>query len=278
MAKPRQLLVIIVSLIGAAVFAAGIAFPFAAQPKVTWSPSTVYAGITSTTTVTKTLTFTSDQALIGVTVEAIPEIARFIQIQPNKFAHVPAGQPQTVQLIFSAPAASQFGAHDGTIHIRAGSSTLPQTLKTSVTFAVVTLPPDWGTDGISTVAGIDSDRDGVRDDVERYVAFTYPNSARLRTALMQIGRVYQSIILQASDKTNSRANWSHMRDAMDCLEYLSNLDQSGVMEGSLEPQIINTIPRSQAWLQANSQESGHAVPIRDAAVTSCTFDPAKLED
>src|SRR5216683_231714 len=39
----------------------------------------------------------------------------------------------------------------------------------------ITLPPDPGAAGKATLQGIDSDGDGVRDDIQRYIALTYPN-------------------------------------------------------------------------------------------------------
>ena len=43
------------------------------------------------------------------------------------------------------------------------------------------LPPDPGEAGRRTLAGIDSDRDGIRDDLQRYVALTYGDYAGLDT-------------------------------------------------------------------------------------------------
>src|SRR4029077_17545529 len=54
------------------------------------------------------------------------------------------------------------------------------------------LPPDPGATGRATVAGIDSDTDGIRDDVQRYIALAYPDSARTRAALTQTTRAVQS--------------------------------------------------------------------------------------
>jgi len=51
------------------------------------------------------------------------------------------------------PAGAQFGAFDGTIHVREGNATRPQTLKTAVTFAVVPLPPDPGDAGKRRLQG-----------------------------------------------------------------------------------------------------------------------------
>jgi len=65
----------------------------------------------------------------NIVIEAVPEIAPFLNVQPNSFESVPAGQPQSVRLAFSIPTDATFGIYDGTIHIRFGSQTLPQTLK-----------------------------------------------------------------------------------------------------------------------------------------------------
>ena len=49
------------------------------------------------------------------------------------------------------------------------------------------LPPDPGPAGLATLARIDSNNNGVRDDVARYIALTYPASteADTRSALTQ---------------------------------------------------------------------------------------------
>jgi hypothetical protein len=225
------------------------------QPKIAWSTSNVYAGITSTTTITKTLTFTSDQVLRNISLEGVPPTAQFVKIQPNAFAQVPAGQPQTVLLTFSAPATAQFGAYDGTIHIRAGSTTFPQTLKTSVTFAVVPLPPDPGPAGMTTLAGIDADGDGVRDDVERYIALTYPKSAKTRAALTQSALALETEVIGAAQ------SYKPLSDAIDCIGFTLTISAADVAGGlsarkayfALRAIVLNTPDRANAFFRADSQ-------------------------
>jgi len=53
------------------------------------------------------------------------------------------------------------------------------------------LPPDPGAAGKLTLSGIDSDNDGVRDDVQRWIVMTYPNSQKTRAALTQRTKVMQ---------------------------------------------------------------------------------------
>src|SRR5215203_1264155 len=43
---------------------------------------------------------------------------------------------------------------------------------------VADLPPDPGAAGLKTVEGIDADKDGVRDDVQRFIVINYGHSQR----------------------------------------------------------------------------------------------------
>lgn len=266
----------VIGVIAAALIGVGVAFPFAAQPKLTWSPTGVYAGITSTTTVTKTVTFTSDQPLQNVTLEAVPEIARFVQIQPKTFVQIPAGQPQSVQLTFTALVGSQFGAYDATIHVRVGSSTLPQTLKTSVTFAVVPLPPDPSEAGKATIAGIDSDGDGVRDDIQRYIALSYPNSERTRAGLTQYAKVQETFLIQANNKTGAISAARTRDGAKACLYYILGVsDQSFRTTDELRARLLNTANRSRAYINANGLLGGEVFQLTpdDQRKAQCSFSP-----
>lgn len=250
------------------------------QPRITWSSPAVYAGITSTTTVTKTLTFVSNQVLQGVSLEAVPEIAKFVAIQPSTFFKVPTGQPQTVRLTFSAPAGVQFGAYDGTIHVRVGSRTLPQTLKTSITYAVVPLPPDPGEAGKATTAGIDSDGDGVRDDVERWIALTYPDSARIRAALTQEAKVYQT---ELTDGSIDVLGFSAASDCVGSAFMTSDADVAGgrtalAASRLIKATVLNTPARTEAYYQADSRLGPTFIDMSPYAkwAASCITEPASL--
>ncbi|MEI6281013.1 MAG: hypothetical protein WCP17_03395 [bacterium] len=53
------------------------------------------------------------------------------------------------------------------------------------------LPPDPGAEADKTVAGIDANNNGIRDDVELAVFKEYPNSAKTRAVLLQYALVLQ---------------------------------------------------------------------------------------
>ena len=255
--------------------------PQSGQAKITWSPPNVYAGITSTSTVIKSVTFASDQTLQNVVVEAVPKIAGFIQIQPNTLGQVPASQPQTVRLIFSAPTGAQFGAFDGTIHLRVGNTTLPQTLKTSVTFAVVPLPPDPGDAGKTTLQGIDSDADGVRDDVQRFIVLGHPESEKTREAMKDAAKALQAALLTAGNTSLTRTVSTLQRKAAQCLSYIRPDDTDII--NSLVVAVINT----EARLLANNLFESHLVgglvdttpaPSPASRKFSCSFTVDAMEN
>lgn len=58
------------------------------------------------------------------------------------------------------------------------------------------LPPDPGVDADNTIAGIDANNNGIRDDVELAIFKDYPNSAKTRAVLLQYSTVLQKEITQ----------------------------------------------------------------------------------
>jgi len=54
------------------------------------------------------------------------------------------------------------------------------------------LPPDPGAEADKTVAGIDANGNGIRDDVELAIFKEYPNSAKIRAVLLQYALALQT--------------------------------------------------------------------------------------
>lgn len=80
------------------------------------------------------------------------------------------------------------------------------TLPTKITLQSVPMildpsqvPPDPGPDNDKTIAGIDSNNNGIRDDVERWIVQTYPNSAKMRAAIVQRALVFQQKVTMDTD-------------------------------------------------------------------------------
>lgn len=56
------------------------------------------------------------------------------------------------------------------------------------------LPPDPGKAGKKTLMGIDSDSDGLRDDIQRYIYLTYPDQPNVQGALRQLALSLQKTL------------------------------------------------------------------------------------
>src|SRR6266852_1424845 len=102
------------------------------QPKFTWSQNQIEAILSPGESTSRDLTFTSSLDLQNVVIEAVPEIAGFLSVQPKSFANISGGASNAVHISFSIPSGTTLGTYESTIHVRIGSSTLPQTLKAVV--------------------------------------------------------------------------------------------------------------------------------------------------
>ena len=59
------------------------------------------------------------------------------------------------------------------------------------------LPPDPGAEADKTVAGIDANKNGIRDDVELAIFKAYPDSAKTRAVLLQYALALQMETMQS---------------------------------------------------------------------------------
>ncbi len=100
------------------------------QPKITWSQHQIEVILAPTESASSDLTFSSSLDLQNAVIEAVPAIADLLTtVQPNTFASLSAASANAVHISFSIPSSTTLGRYEGTIHVRTGSSTLPQTLK-----------------------------------------------------------------------------------------------------------------------------------------------------
>jgi len=154
------------------------------------------------------------------------------------------------------------------------SATVMQTVTVNDRSVLAGLPPDPGLAGQATLAGIDSDNDGVRDDVQRWIALTYPNSQKTRASLTQMTITMQQFILDAVDPAKSMMHAIQMGKDTRCLAYI----QGGIfstISSEHKAIFLNSALRSQAWLQADHQLSGSMFKGMDYAdwKKGCNFDP-----
>lgn len=150
-----------------------------------------------------------------------------------------------------------------------GSSPAPNPTPPSVS---APLPPDPGSAGLATIAGRDSNNNGVRDDLERYIALTYPNpvEAGTRAAMTQYVKAEQTMLLDAADPQKSMANAINLGHAIECLLAIRPADFNQAFT-QLDGQVLNTDNRVDAYLTADEKLGGltYEVTPPEQGLTLC---------
>jgi hypothetical protein len=143
------------------------------------------------------------------------------------------------------------------------------------------LPPDPGEAGKATLEGIDSDGDGVRDDIQRYIALTYPKSEKARAALTQEAKVMQAALVDANDKEKSVQHGRESGRSSECLLYVfGTVDAKRETRFKMEEIIFNTDERNRAYFTYNDQlgnEVFSSIPY-DERASACDFDVDALQN
>ncbi len=147
------------------------------------------------------------------------------------------------------------------------------------------LPPDPSEAGKATVEGVDSDHDGVRDDIQRYIALNFLDSEKQRAALFQEAKALQAVLKAGVTKVPKDIKSAHeaSQKSSDCLRYvIPGYEREGVYR-SLESQMVNTRIRSDAYLAydaAYSDVFGYTTEIpKDLGKQNCDgFDPDTVKN
>lgn len=126
------------------------------------------------------------------------------------------------------------------------------------------LPADPADNGNSTIAGIDSDGDGIRDDVERRISMHYPDNPLARAYSYMLAIRLQTIIENSTNKNSYIQAIHELSFAEDCLK---NIMPTVRTKGTrlVLPWVMNTYPRSYSYINARGLIGGETPP----ALLSC---------
>ena len=143
------------------------------------------------------------------------------------------------------------------------------------------LPPDPGPAGMQTLEGIDSDKDGVRDDVQRYIVENYGHSERAVMALRNVAKGVQLQVKVGGDVSADEAKAlaeQHVMKPVSCF-YRSVGPQlrDGNAMALVVTEVTNT-PERYAQKRKFEVKAANSVYLRSNAPTTelCGYDPAKL--
>ncbi len=115
-------------------------------------------------------------------------------------------------------------------------------------------PPDPGRAGKQDIDGIDSDRDGVRDDVQRWIYALVPNELKKQMALKQYARYYRlALDPEFGPGVRKEANRISNR-AIRCIIQNFPDQLSGHYESvHLNAKMLNTYARTRRFLENESK-------------------------
>lgn len=157
------------------------------------------------------------------------------------------------------------GTYEYRIKVRTASGKSQQDEAASVAFISFKVDSslgvaDPGENGNKTLAGIDSDNDGVRDDAQRWINETYPNMPSTKQALYQVAKNKQDMILNSKNREHLRqVNAPEVSKSIACFSWVTSGNPK-YSTSSLDSVLANTEARVMARLEAESQFGGVSTP------------------
>lgn len=172
-----------------------------------------------------------------------------------------------------APAATKEKPICSQIIVPAGADCIPQHM--------ANLPPDPGEAGKLTIEGIDADKDGVRDDVQRYIVENWHESERAVKALTMVAKAKQESVLLGDSlgQEETRKLWPEIERRARCtlaLETSEMLRLEAIEQ--VKVRVTNTPERWQRAQRFDYQFAHGAYELGPdkTPAEACGFDPASL--
>lgn len=127
--------------------------------------------------------------------------------------------------------------------------------------------------------GIDSNGDGVRDDLDAIIQHVAPTSEKVRAALSQMAVALQNNILHADDFDKSRVNYKAYIQAVDCVYSFDKKQKiaSQVIK-AMQERTLNNQARKEAYIRFTQHLEGVKVeptPWQERR-KGCNFDPDSM--
>ena len=189
-------------------------------------------------------------------------IAPYVQaVEPSRF-HLLPGRPVEVKLELAGQPDLPFGITTGEIWLGNGRRAVAGELPLEIDFVPFELPPDPGPEGAATLDGTDRDGDGVRDDLQRWIAFNYPEDPAARAELSQYSVFLQAALRGASSVEDALLNTTQLDLVDDCLHHLLGFDAAVRATDGLIVQALNTTERGSAYIEYDANLGGQVFVAR----------------
>ena len=122
----------------------------------------------------------------------------------------------------------------------------------------VILPPDPGEAGKLTLEGIDSNNDGVRDDLEREIVYMYPQNEEVRRVLRAMVKKEQDITATVGDHEHFKELAIAYLSFWDCYDYL--VFGSGISDDTNWHLLMSILRNTSERFEKNNKNNNIALP------------------
>lgn len=113
----------------------------------------------------------------------------------------------------------------------------------------------------ATLAGIDSDRDGIRDDIQIWIDGEFANNPSLRNGMRQLASALQVQITSTTNQEISILSTYNFLRSMRCIASLTSLNDTMRLKTTLKERALNTKDRLHAEIKANEHFSGQGYEV-----------------
>lgn len=128
------------------------------------------------------------------------------------------------------------------------------------------LPPDPGEEGKLTVVGVDSDDDGVRDDVQIAIEDFYASKMDTKQVVLSLAKEMQNVFIAQSIGDVQEEHLQKIAKAIDCITLMSSNPLKDII--FVEFAMVNTEEREEAYIDINSKVVGNFF-LTDDVENSC---------
>lgn len=122
----------------------------------------------------------------------------------------------------------------------------------------------------ATISGVDSDNDGIRDDVQRFINLKYANNLKMKLAAKQFATYLQQVLLTIQDKQTNIEMMKKEINSYICWDGISPTD-SNKNSKELVAKIVNTKERAVAHKKADLNFHGQVTTLPDSDLIFCDF-------
>lgn len=113
----------------------------------------------------------------------------------------------------------------------------------------------------STLGGVDTDQNGIRDDIQIWINKKFAQKPNLKNGMQQMASALQTQILSTSNKELSILSTYNFLRSMRCVGALVTLDETMRLKNSLKNEALNTKDRLYAEIKANEHFSGQGYSV-----------------